>query len=763
MHKLYVLLIVFVGLFIFTIEKGYAQFSAELTASMDNSIYSESDSSNALGVNLFVGRNNGGNLRRALVKFDLSSIPPGSQIQSAQLIMAGTRGGPDSVNVHRVTAAWGEGSSLASGAGGQGANPTDGDATWNFSVYDSINWNTPGGDFEPMLSATAPVQQDLVSMWQGDGIVDDIQSWVDSSASNHGWILIGNEQDNGSAVRIASRHDSLEPILSINYSHPDSCNTLGGVLTTDGVSEVSFCLNDDQSHEISVDLVGNSGSMSTWLITDQAGMILDLPSSPPFSFEDAGDGICVIYHLSFEAGVTGISVGGNISDIQGCFALSTGITVDRSQPEGGNIELSDGSTELTICAGDGESDAFDVVLTGSNGGDMTGWVITDTLGTILGLPAAPPFDLEGAGGGVCLVWHIAYDDGLTGLSVDSNASNLMGCFDLSNPITLIRETEGEFCVVPCDAEGGSIELSDGSTELTICAGDGESDAFEVVLTGSSGSDTTGWIITDTLGTILGLPAAPPFDLEGAGGGVCLVWHIAYDEGLTGLSVDSNASNLMGCFDLSNPIRVDRVTEGGPCQPDCVAPENITASQVSAARFVVDWDDPQNAWYYTIRVRPVFQGRKRFFEQDIRFGKSAVIGAPRNFTYEYQVQTVCLDSSTSEYSDLQSFFLDGSFVPKNNPDEFNEADIMIYEILPGDMDLFPNPTADEFFISERISESYESTLRVFDLTGKLKYEEVLSPEKRIHRVNAAELSNGVYLVTLSTQGKVLQKKKLIIAR
>ena len=73
-------------------------------------------------------------------------------------------------------------------------------------------------------------------------------------------------------------------------------------------------------------------------------------------------------------------------------------------------------------------------------GDNSLWVITDANLNILGTPPSPPFDLEGAGEGVCLIWHLSYADSvdLTGVT---NAADLMGCYDLSNPITVTRSED----------------------------------------------------------------------------------------------------------------------------------------------------------------------------------------------------------------------------------------------------------------------------------------------------------------------------------
>ena len=62
---------------------------------------------------------------------------------------------------------------------------------------------------------------------------------------------------------------------------------------------------------------------------------------------------------------------------------------------------------------------------------------------------------------------------------------------------------------------------------------------------------------NTTGEILGLPMAPPFDLEGVFPGVCAIWYIRYEDGLTGAEVGMNANDLAGCFDLSNAITVNR--------------------------------------------------------------------------------------------------------------------------------------------------------------------------------------------------------------
>ncbi|WP_431159335.1 T9SS type A sorting domain-containing protein, partial [Winogradskyella poriferorum] len=58
--------------------------------------------------------------------------------------------------------------------------------------------------------------------------------------------------------------------------------------------------------------------------------------------------------------------------------------------------------------------------------------------------------------------------------------------------------------------------------------------------------------------ILGTPASGPFNLEGAPAGTCDIWYLRY-TGDIGLGTVTNVADLSGCFDLSNPISVTRLT------------------------------------------------------------------------------------------------------------------------------------------------------------------------------------------------------------
>ncbi len=225
--------------------------------------------------------------------------------------------------------------------------------------------------------------------------------------------------------------------------------------------------------------------------------------------------------------------------------------------DGGVIAIVDNASDtITICAGDGEPDDFNVTVTDSVGSNYV-FVITDTAGMILDITAEQPFDLEGAGAGLCLVWGLAYEDGITGAEIGANANNLGGCFGLSNPVYVERLT-GLDCAGPaCAYTGGSISVDGIENNTTaICVGDGEPDPLVVEVEGAVGDSST-LVITDVNLQIIAIPPADTVDLEGAGVGTCLIWNVTYNTETIGLDVGANAAQLAGCFGLSNFITVIR--------------------------------------------------------------------------------------------------------------------------------------------------------------------------------------------------------------
>ncbi|MCI0779349.1 MAG: DNRLRE domain-containing protein [Chloroflexi bacterium] len=197
--------------------------------SADNTLFEDSASfrSNGAGEHLFVGNTNSGNTRRALLRFDIASaVPPGATVTavSLRMRMSRTRGGVVTVTLHHVLADWGEGASDAGGPEGRGATAQTGDATWRHRFADTELWDSIGGDFEAAPSGSTSVGGGGSYSWPStDGMVADVQAWLDSPDANFGWLLRGGESGIRTAKRFHSRENTdagNRPLLTIDFIAP---------------------------------------------------------------------------------------------------------------------------------------------------------------------------------------------------------------------------------------------------------------------------------------------------------------------------------------------------------------------------------------------------------------------------------------------------------------------------------------------------------------------------------------------------------------
>ena len=181
------------------------------------------------------GFNGRGYESRALLSFDLSSIPAGSKINSAALTLEVIRE-PAEIPTdsyfafYRMLRPWGEGTKTYPGISpGMGSPATAGDATWNDRFYGmNAPWAAPGGaigvDFASSITAEVPIGGLFGSPYQvpGDaGLATDLQFWLDHPDQNYGWILLTESTDFLHTARaFASREDPLGrgPLLDIDYT-----------------------------------------------------------------------------------------------------------------------------------------------------------------------------------------------------------------------------------------------------------------------------------------------------------------------------------------------------------------------------------------------------------------------------------------------------------------------------------------------------------------------------------------------------------------
>lgn len=179
------------------------------------------------GPYLFVGAIASGDARRAVLRFDLSAIPPGSTVQSASLRVVVDRAAiasspDDRARLHVITAPWGEGLSASSGGSGDIAKLNDVTWTQRFHLAQPPQaWAQAGGDYLSDYIAIGMPGTGAFTWPDSAALRQHIQAWVDNPAANHGWLIRDDEVSSQNAKRLISREGGPEaPQLTVEYAMP---------------------------------------------------------------------------------------------------------------------------------------------------------------------------------------------------------------------------------------------------------------------------------------------------------------------------------------------------------------------------------------------------------------------------------------------------------------------------------------------------------------------------------------------------------------
>ncbi len=233
----------------------------------------------------------------------------------------------------------------------------------------------------------------------------------------------------------------------------------------------------------------------------------------------------------------------------------------QGQLSAGMVTTESGDTAVSTCAGDGVADVIFFDSTGVNTTDTGAftYVITDDTNIILGVPPSDNQDFEGAGGGVCRVWGLAYSGSLIAMPGDDASADPLsdGVWVLSdNFITVDRSSVG----------GGQVFTESGDSIVYTCLTDGINEVVSVDSFDVDPSANFAYVVTDDQNVILGLPPGDMVDLSGAGTGVCRIWGLSYLGDLTAMVGDTADRVALSdsCFALSsNFVTTIRDTvEGG---------------------------------------------------------------------------------------------------------------------------------------------------------------------------------------------------------
>jgi hypothetical protein len=371
----------------------------------------------------------------------------------------------------------------------------------------------------------------------------------------------------------------------------------GRVETSAGETTVYTCPGDGNPDVVSFVSSGASITPFTYVITDDANVIVAVPDEDNFDFDGLPAGNYRVWVLAYTGNITA-AVGDTASVValtDDCFSLSQNfITVVVENPQGGTVATDAGATTVYTCPGDGNPET--IVFENENASSgLYVYVITDEDNIILALASGNSFDFEDAPAGICRVWGLAYTGSITA-EVGDNAGEVVlsdDCFDLSdNFITVVRETP----------VGGTVSTVDGLGEVMLCPGDGNPDIIEFTNLGGTGQYV--YVFTDENNVIIAVLDGNSADFDISGVGIGRVWGLAYTGNIIAQAGDNAAGVALSddCFDLSEnfvtiireiPIggtvaTVDGLTEvticPGDANPDVVS--FTSANTVGAYTYVI---------------------------------------------------------------------------------------------------------------------------------------------------------------------------------
>jgi len=214
-----------------TVTLGASKVSTIFENQPDNSI--------GKGPAVFVGGDASGSPRRGMIDFNIAAnIPVDAIITSAQLTLyladvAGTGASEDStprtIELHRLTSNWAHGPTainVTTIAGiDQGFPAIPPSPTWNERRFQQNQpWTTPGGDFNPVISASKDVGQTINAayVWASTpALVADVQAMLTTPSINSGWLLQNSDEWSVDSYRVFYTQvwsdTTLRPQLLLSY------------------------------------------------------------------------------------------------------------------------------------------------------------------------------------------------------------------------------------------------------------------------------------------------------------------------------------------------------------------------------------------------------------------------------------------------------------------------------------------------------------------------------------------------------------------
>ena len=322
-----------------------------------------------------------------------------------------------------------------------------------------------------------------------------------------------------------------------------------------------------------------------YLITDENNVIIEVSISNIIDFDNLPVGNLRVWAFSWKGNILaepGQDINAELASV--CYELSNNfIPVGSIVPDGATVSTIDGNSTVYTCPGDGNADVVSFMTTSTD--PFYAYVVTDEDNNILEIVTdGNSFDFENAPIGICRVWGLSYIGEITAMAGENATTAVFadGCFDLSDNFVEVVRTE---------PDGGTVSLTNGDTEVTICENDPANNQLSFSNVSSSPAPYA-FVVTDEENVIVAILDGNTFDFNQVASGNYRVWGLSFTGTVTAtVGDDADVVALTDdCFDLSdNFVAVTkRTVDGG----------NVTTADGETAILVCLNDDESDVYNFT---------------------------------------------------------------------------------------------------------------------------------------------------------------------
>lgn len=354
----------------------------------------------------------------------------------------------------------------------------------------------------------------------------------------------------------------------------------------------TVCVNDPFVTFRSFAMSSNGSEKQHFIVTDLNNRILALSANASINFRTISGEFNRVWGATYIGNIQA-KVGDALFAIpfaDSCYSITAKpVNIRKRNPDGGRLQLSDGTTEQLLCFTSGVPQTK-IISNNGLGGDNYVYLITDRQNNVISLyPNNGQYNLGDLPAGEYRVYGLSYT-GKISFSAGTNVRTARfsdQCYDFSqNFITFTKFIN----------DGGRIQLADGGTRKVLCGVNKDS---SLMITASTLLvQNYVYLLTDTLNRIVSISTSNQVRMLGSQEGYFRIWGLGFSGELTAQEGQILSAHELSsqCWDLSDSFVqvIKRTVEAG----------TLSLSDPKAALICFGQNAPQSIG---LQLTPAFKG------------------------------------------------------------------------------------------------------------------------------------------------------------